>query len=107
MITKEQLPQSGFYAVIFASEKSENLEGYAEMDEQTMQLASRQEGYLGYETVINANKTIFISYWKDLEAIHNWRINALHKMAKSKAEQWYKRYLSQICRVEQHHLFEK
>lgn len=106
MITKEQLPPSGYYAVIFSSEKSGNLEGYAEMDEQTMQLASRQEGYLGYESLSHTNKTIFISYWRDMEAINSWRLNAVHQMAKSKASQWYKRYLSQICRVEQHHLFE-
>jgi heme-degrading monooxygenase HmoA len=106
MITKEQLPDTGFYAVIFSSEKSSNLEGYSEMDALTMNLAMEQKGYLGFESLSNENKTIFISYWKDMDSIQTWRLNATHQMAKSKAGQWYKRYLSQICLVKQSHLFE-
>jgi len=106
MIEKEQLPDSGFYAVIFSSEKSENLEGYKQMDELTMKLATEQKGYLGYESLSNENKTIFISYWTDMASIQSWRVNATHQMAKSKAAQWYKRYLSQICEVKHSRLFE-
>lgn len=107
MISKTQLPESGFYAVIFSSEKSENLQGYAEMDEMTMKLASEQKGYLGFESVSNGNKTIFISYWENQQAIQEWRTHATHQMAKSNAKLWYNRYLSQICLVNQSHLFEK
>lgn len=94
------LPKSNFYAVIFASTKSDDLEGYAEMDEKTMTLAAQQPGYLGYESVTAENRSIFISYWESKEAIENWRIHATHKLAKSGAHKWYKRYLSQICMVE-------
>ena len=107
MISKGQLPNADFYAVIFSSEKGEELDGYAEMDETTMKLAAEQKGYLGYESVSNANKTIFISYWENMEAIHAWRINATHQLAKSKAGKWYKRYLSQICLVNQSRFFEQ
>lgn len=106
MINKGQLPDSDYYAVLFSSEKSENLEGYSEMDELTMTLASEQKGYLGFESLSNGNKTIFVSYWESMEDIQLWRENATHRMAKSKAGQWYKRYLSQICLVKQSHLFE-
>lgn len=100
-------PQSGYYAVIFSSTKSENLEGYQEMDELTMKLAHEQDGFLGYESCNNANQGIFISYWKSMEAISDWRNNMTHLKAKSNANQWYKRYLSQICKVESCHLMEK
>ncbi len=106
MIVKEQLPKEGYYAVIFSSEKSENLEGYSAMDEITMQLAAEQKGYLGYESLSNGNKTIFISYWANMESIQTWRDNTTHQMAKSQANRWYKRYLSQICLVKHSHLFE-
>ena len=106
MIAKGQLPDSNYYAVIFSSEKSENLDGYLEMDELTMKLASEQKGYLGHESLSNGNKTIFISYWENMESIQTWRGNATHQMAKSKAGQWYKRYFSQICLVKQSHLYE-
>jgi len=100
------LPKNHFYAVIFSSTKSENLAGYEEMDKITMDLASQQPGYLGYESVNNNDKSIFISYWENKESIENWRQNAIHKMAKQQAQQWYKRYLSQICLVESSYLFE-
>ncbi|MBA3664023.1 MAG: antibiotic biosynthesis monooxygenase [Bacteroidetes bacterium] len=101
------LPKNNFYAVIFSSTKNDTLEGYAEMDEITMNLAKEQPGYLGYESVNHENKGIFISYWESMDAIENWRKNATHQMAKSNAKNWYKRYLSQICLVESSHLFEK
>lgn len=102
-----QLPLSGYYAVIFSSEKSDNLQGYLEMDEKTMEIAVKQPGFLGYESVNNNNKGIFISYWQSKEAIENWRINATHLMAKSQAKKWYKRYLSQICFVENSYEFKQ
>ena len=107
MITKNQLPEKEFYAVLFSSEKSDNNEGYAEMDELTMKLASEQSGYLGYESLSNGTKTIFISYWKNKQAIEQWSQHAIHLIAKSKADLWYKRYLSQICWVERSHYYEK
>lgn len=99
------LPTSNYYAVIFSSTKSNNLEGYAAMDELVMQLAQKQPGYLGYESINQNNKGIFISYWQSKEDIANWRKHATHLMAKDKAKQWYKRYLSQICFVESSHEF--
>lgn len=101
------LPKSNFYAVIFSSTKSEDAEGYLEMDELTMKLAQEQPGYLGYESLNKDKQGIFISYWENKESIENWRINVTHKMAKANATKWYKRYLSQICLVESSHLMEK
>jgi len=106
MISKDQLPQNGFYAVIFSSSKSEQLEGYVEMDELTMKKATEQSGYLGYESLSNNEKTIFISYWKDMESINRWKVDSTHKLAKANAKNWYTRYLSQICLVQSHHLSE-
>jgi heme-degrading monooxygenase HmoA len=100
MSTKHSLPEADYYAVIFATTRSADLEGYPEMDEITMKLAAEQPGYLGYESVNNGDRSIFISYWESREAIAGWSRNVTHQMAKSKAEKWYSRYLSQVCRVE-------
>jgi heme-degrading monooxygenase HmoA len=102
---KKTPPSKDFYAVIFSSEKADILDGYAEMDEKTMALAQQQPGFLGYESVNNLNKGIFISYWESMESIQNWRENATHQMAKGNAAKWYKRYLSQVCKVESSRLF--
>ncbi|MGE0566787.1 MAG: antibiotic biosynthesis monooxygenase [Bacteroidia bacterium] len=104
---KKDLPVSGYYAVIFCSTKENVRPGYEEMDALTMKLAQEQEGFLGYESIANGENSIFISYWKDKQAIENWRIDSTHKLAKSKAKEWYKRYLSQICFVESSHEFVK
>lgn len=104
---KKPPPQNNYYAVIFSSTKSDNLNGYEEMDEATMRLAQQQPGFLGYESVNKGNTGIFISYWETMDAINGWRQNSTHLLAKAKAEQWYLRYLSQICKVEHSHLFEK
>jgi heme-degrading monooxygenase HmoA len=99
-------PAKDYYAVIFCSTKSENLAGYAEMDELTLKLAQEQPGFLGYESANNDGQGIFISYWQDMNAINNWRQNSTHLMAKAQANNWYKRYLSQVCKVESSRLFE-
>ena len=96
----KKLPAASYYAVIFISEKKEVLDGYAEMDDKTLELAHEQPGFLGYESVGNGPRGIFISYWESMEAIQGWRQNATHMMAKSQAARWYKKYLSQICKVE-------
>ena len=106
MWLKGKPPLKDYYAVIFSSTRSEDLQGYAEMDKLTLELAAQQQGFLGYENVANGNSSIFISYWESMEAINLWRKNAIHLQAKSKAEKWYKRYLSQICKIEHTHLFE-
>lgn len=103
---KVQPPQKDYYAVIFSSTKSDDLEGYYEMDELTMKLAQEQDGFLGYESCSNGKQGVFISYWQSMDAINVWRSNMTHIQAKSNAKQWYKRYLSQICKVESSHLFE-
>lgn len=103
---KVQPPTNDYYAVIFSSTKSDNLDGYYEMDELTMKLAQEQEGFLGYESCNNGKQGIFISYWQSMKAINVWRSNMTHVQAKSNAQQWYKRYLSQICKVENSRLFE-
>ncbi len=100
-------PKEDYFAVIFISEKSNDLTGYEEMDELTINLAQQQPGFIGYESVTNnQNKGIFISYWESMDAIENWRKNSIHLAAKNQAKKWYKSYISQICKVQKNHEFE-
>ncbi len=73
------------------------------MDNAALELAQTMPGYLGHEVTGDGNEhSIFISYWKDMPAIENWKKNGLHKRAKAKGKsQWYKWYHYQICKVEQ------
>ncbi|GIV26287.1 MAG: antibiotic biosynthesis monooxygenase [Bacteroidia bacterium] len=104
---KKDIPKKDYYAAIFISTKEDDLTGYHELNDELMKMAIEQEGFLGYENVYKDNQSIFISYWESLEAIEKWKNNSHHIFAKQQAHKWYKRYLSQICKVEHTSLFEK
>lgn len=97
---KNAQPSAPYYAVIFSLERSEDLTGYDEMDKSTLDKVQDLEGYLGYQSVYNGNRGIFISYWRSMEDIESWKKDQLHIRAKSHGTQWYAWYLSEICKVE-------
>ncbi len=102
----KQIPANDYYAVIFVYTRGKDLEGYAEMDKLTIQLAEKAEGYLGHEVVSNENEGIFISYWISEDAIARWRDDLTHLEAKRMGKaKWYNRYLSQVCLVQRGHEF--
>ncbi|HAA01088.1 MAG TPA: antibiotic biosynthesis monooxygenase [Flavobacteriales bacterium] len=101
---KEPLPATPYYAVIFISTRSYQLEGYPEMDELTIRLATEMDGFIGYESINSDRKGIFISYWRDMKSIEEWRKHPVHLEAKKKGNSlWYDHYISQICKVEHAH----
>lgn len=105
-LSRKDLPNE-YYAVIFSYTDGPDRTGYAEMDEETLELAQSMPGFLGYESKKNSEGTLFISYWKDKAAIENWAINERHQVAKKGGRSgWYHWYHSQICKVERSHYFE-
>ena len=70
MISKTPTPP--YYAVIFTSLRTEGDNGYGEMTEKMVQMASEQSGFLGVESA-REELGITVSYWNSLEAIKNWR----------------------------------
>jgi len=93
-------PEPPYYAVIFTSIQTENLDGYAETAELMMRLASEQEGYLGFESA-REGLGIAVSYWRDLESIKRWKAHVDHLAAQRHGrELWYSSYCTRIARVE-------
>ncbi len=96
-----------YYAVIFSSLLTDDMEGYAEATERMEKLAKEQEGYLGVEYARNV-LGITVSYWKDLDAIKRWKNQVEHTEAREKGrKQWYKQYQLRICKVEREYGFIK
>lgn len=96
-------PAPPYYAVIFTSEMSEGENrGYEKMGDKMVELASKQPGFLGVESVRGADGVgITVSYWDSLEAIKAWKENALHKTAQEKGKsKWYARFGLRVSRVE-------
>jgi len=95
-------PEPPYYAVIFTSLRTEGDNGYGEMAERMVKLASQQPGFLGVESA-RKNIGITVSYWSDLESIKAWKQNAEHLIAQKKGrEVWYKEFKTRISRVENH-----
>jgi len=93
-------PEPPYYAVIFSSHKTGDNDGYDETADRMLELAARQPGFLGVESV-REDLGITVSYWDDLESIRLWKQQAEHRVAqKSGREKWYSNYKTRIARVE-------
>lgn len=100
-------PDPPYYAVLFTSTTSENIEDYSAMAERMVELASHQEGFLGVESARN-ELGITVSYWQDLAAIKKWKENAQHSFAREQGrKKWYQSFKTRIARVERDYGFEK
>lgn len=97
-------PDPPYYAVIFTSIRTSGDNGYAETADAMLELASKQDGFLGFETS-RQELGISVSYWSTLEAIQAWKKNAAHRGAQSRARDWYKVFRVRVCRVEREYGF--
>ena len=96
-----------YYAVIFTSVQTKEMEGYNQMSTLMENLAKKHPGFLGIEHA-RSEIGITISYWDSLEAIKNWKEDINHKEAQLKGrEQWYNWYKVRICKVEHTYEFSK
>jgi len=95
-----QTPKPPYYAVIFSSLQTDTLDGYDEMASRMEELAKTQPGFLGIESVRNG-LGVTISYWQNLEDVHNWKANWEHLEAQKRGKfNWYKQYTVRVCKVE-------
>ena len=98
-------PKPPYYAVIFTSFRTDIDDDYVETSKRLASLAKKSEGFLGEESA-REEMGISISYWKDVESIMKWRMNADHQQAqKLGKEKWYKNYKVRICKVERDYEF--
>lgn len=95
-------PEPPYYTVIFASQRREGDDGYASTAERMLELAAQQPGFLGVESVRDADGFgITVSYWASAEAISAWKANAEHRLAQQRGRRdWYERFELRIARVE-------
>lgn len=94
-------PKPPYYAVIFASQRTDGDRGYAEMAQKMVQLAEKQTGFLGIESARDNSLGITVSYWDSTEAIAKWKAHAEHKIAQKRGRtEWYKEFAFRVCKVE-------
>lgn len=100
-----ETPKPPYYAVIFTSERTKEVDGYSNTSERMINLANQQDGFLGIESA-RENLGITVSYWKDLESIKKWKLNSEHLIAQKNGKAiWYKNYKTRICLIERDYEF--
>lgn len=93
-------PKPPYYAVIFSSTMSADVDGYDVMADLMLELAAKQHGFLGIESA-RGELGLTVSYWQDLQSIKRWKENAKHQIAqKMGKEKWYQDYKVRISKVE-------
>lgn len=100
-------PQPPYYAVIFTSLRTEGDNGYGDMSVRMVELASKQDGFLGIESA-REEIGVTVSYWRDLASIKNWKNNTDHAVAREKGRQdWYSHFKVRIAKVERDYGLDK
>lgn len=95
-------PEPPYYAVVFTSRHSDNLDGYESMSRHMAELAAQQPGYLGIESARGPDGVgVTVSYWKSRTAVVAWKRNAEHSLAQDLGRRrWYEHYHVRIAKVE-------
>jgi heme-degrading monooxygenase HmoA len=95
-------PEPPYYAVIFTSLRTGGDRGYGNMAERMLELAAQQPGFLGVESVRDANGLgVTVSYWESAEAIRDWKAQSEHQAAQTGGKKvWYADYKLRIANVE-------
>lgn len=104
-----KLPAPPYYVVAFSSCRTEGDNGYGNMADAMVELASQQPGFLGVESARGIDGFgITNSYWTDEDSIKAWKAVVSHAAAQRLGrERWYEDYQVRIARVERAYGFEK
>ena len=96
------LPEPPYYAVIFSSLRTAGENGYGAMAERMVALAGDQPGFLGIESVRDANGVgITVSYWRDEASIAAWKKHAEPLVAQARGRrEWYEAFELRVAKVE-------
>ena len=96
-------PAPPYYAVVFSSLRNgDGDDAYAEAAARMMELAAQQPGYLGAESVRDADGVgITVSYWRSETDILAWKHQAEHAATRARGRSdWYTRYIIRVAKVE-------
>jgi heme-degrading monooxygenase HmoA len=95
-------PEPPYYAVIFSSRRTDGDDGYDAMAVRMVELAARQPGFIGVESVRGRDGFgITVSYWESAESLAAWKANVDHHAAQKRGKSaWYEHYEVKVAKVE-------
>ena len=97
-----------YYAVIFTTQRTDTeMAMYGLTSERMIELAQQQPGFLGLESVREANGLgITVSYWRDRESIAAWGGYAEHRVAQALGrKEFYTWFQLRIAKVTEERSF--
>ena len=94
-------PEPPYYVVVFTSQRTTGENGYGVVADRMVELASDQPGFLGVESVRDADGFgITVSYWESEAAIAGWKAQSEHLAAQEQGKrQWYEHYELRVAKV--------
>jgi heme-degrading monooxygenase HmoA len=97
-----ETPEPPYYMVVFASQRTEGDNGYAEAAQRMDELVARQPGYLGADSARDENGFgITVAYFSDEESIKQWRVHPDHTEARNEGRAtWYQHIALHVGKVE-------
>jgi heme-degrading monooxygenase HmoA len=101
-------PSPPYWAVVFTSKRrTAPDDGYDEMAVRMDALVHTQEGFLGHESVRDAEGVgITVSYWRDQAAIAAWKRVDEHREGQRQGQlRWYESYVVRVAKVEREYQF--
>jgi heme-degrading monooxygenase HmoA len=104
-----ETPEPPYYVVVFASQRTEGDEGYAEAAAQMEEAVAQQPGFLGADSTRDANGFgITVAYFTDDESIRQWYSHPEHTKTRNKGRaQWYQHYALHVAKVERAYRWDK
>jgi uncharacterized protein (DUF952 family)/heme-degrading monooxygenase HmoA len=104
------IPEQDYVAVIFTNTRTGfDDDGYQAMAARMDELARRQPGYLGVDSVRAADgHGITVSYWRTADDALAWKRVAEHTEARAIGrDRWYEQYTLRVARVEREYSFRR
>ena len=98
-----------YYAVVFTTVRTQDQSGYRETNARMEELVRDVPGYLGMDHAQNPGGLgITVAYFRDAEALTQWRTNAEHQAAQQRGRaHWYQSYTIHVAKVERSHTFKR
>lgn len=95
-------PEPPYYAVIFSSRRTPGDHGYADMAEDMERRVARVAGFLGMESVRDAEGFgITVGYFANEAAIAEWKGEPEHRIAQNEGRRrWYEHFEVRVTKVE-------
>lgn len=97
-----ETPEPPYYAVVFASQRTEGDDGYGAAAIRMEELVAQQPGFLGVDSARGADGFgITVAYFADEESIKQWRVHPEHSETRDNGRaRWYQHFAVHVAKVE-------